>query len=179
MYRPTNPRLYEPTNPEYLLADVMTAEQYEIHSPEIKWWSMIREVDGGAERDELDEVYGEKSSPGKLAYTEPYEVFGFVDINPILQELTKLGQQQINEIEFYTNIADFNLRSDGIMPKRGDIFRISWILTETERNYIWYSVANVTPVNPYNFKYVNWHINAEQTTLHDAPANIKEYILGE
>ena len=182
MYRPTSVKLFEPKNPEYSLADAMTTEQYTIHSPEIKYWSFVKDGPTAATLDELDVVYGEKSSKansGRLVYTGPYNVKGFLEIEPILQELLKMGPQQIEVVELFVNIAAMENYLENRLPKRGDIFRVTWIVTETVRRYIWYSVANVTPVDPYNFKYVNWHINAEQTLMKDAPENIRQYMIGE
>lgn len=181
IYRPTKPNLFSPCNPEYALCDALVAEQYTINSPEILWWSLLRDgATGAAARDELDAVYGEKSSGDhKLAYAGPFDFRGFIDISPIVQELTRLGLQQINEIELYANIAATDVYLGGRLPKGGDVFRVTWIVTETERYYVWYKVANVTPVDPYNFRYINWHINAEQTNLWDVPESISNYTRGE
>lgn len=175
-YRPTKINMFEPRNPEYSLIDMMTSEKFTAYSPEIYWWSFIKDgEDGAAERDELDKVYGEKSSAGKVAYLGPFEVKAALELNPIVAEFTRLGLQQIEEIEAYGNVAALDSYLKGNVPKEGDIFRVSWIVTETERRFVFYKVANVTPVDPYNFRYINWHIHGEQTTLHEAPDSIKNF----
>jgi coenzyme F420-reducing hydrogenase gamma subunit len=178
-YRSQSIKMYDPKNPEYSLVDAMTSERFTLYSPEVYWWSFIRDnEDGAAIRDELDRVYGEKSSTEKMAYLGPYEVKAAIELNPIVAEFTRLGLQQIEEVEAYVNIAAFDYYLKGRPPKPGDIFRVSWIVTETERRYVFYKVANVTPVDPYNFRYINFHLHAEQTTLHEAPDNIKQFATG-
>ncbi len=176
-FRPTKITMFEPSNPEYSLVDTMMAEKITAYSPEVYWWSQIRDDEtGAATRDELDKVYGEKSSgDGYINYIGPKEVKSILELNPIVAEFTRLGLQQIEEVEIYVNIAAMDYYLDGRPPKSGDILRVSWIVTETQRRFVFYKVSNVTPVDPYNFRYINWHIHAEQEMLHDAPDSIKQF----
>jgi len=178
IFRPKNLKVFEPDNPEYTLIDHMTEEVFENYSTEIAYWVLnVTETD--SDRDELDEVYGEGGGADQLrAYYGPYEVFGTLTINPIIQELTRLGLEQIEEIDFYCNIAAMENYLEGYIPKAGDIFRTTWIQTNNERRYIFYNIANVTPVDLYNFRYINYLINAEQTSLHEVPESIKNYYEG-
>ena len=175
MYRPTKIIMFDPTNGgELSLVDAMTSEKFTAYSPEIYWWSFIKDGNiGAAPRDELDRVYGEKSSNGKMAFLGPFEVKAALELNPIVAEFTRLGLQQIEEVEAYVNIAAMDYFLQGNIPKPGDIFRVSWIVTEVERRFVFYRVANVNPVDPYMFKYVNWHISAAQELLHDTPESIR------
>jgi len=175
-FRPTKPTLFEPRNPEYALVDAMTSERFTLFSPEIYYWSFLQDdEDGAAARDELDIVYGEKSSVGTEQYIGPIEIKAILEVNPILAEFKRVGLQQIEEIEAYANIAAMENYLKGRKPKPGDIFRVSWIITETERRFVFYKISNVTPVDERQFRYVNWHIHAEQTTLHEAPDSIKQF----
>lgn len=171
--RTTKPKIYDARNPEYSLVDFMVSEQFSLHSPEIKYWSFLRDDEtNSTPRDELDKIYGELSS-GKESYLGPYDVEGVLEINPIVKEFTRLGLQQIEEIEFIANIAAMDTHLNGRPPKPGDVFRITWIVTETDRRFVFYKVANVKPIDPYNFKYVNWMLHCEQTTLHEVSDEIK------
>jgi len=181
--RSTKLQMWDPKSPEYALLDSMVSEKFTAHSPEIKWWSFLQDNEtGAAVRDELDKVYGEKSSGGKDAkrgYLGPFDVKAIMEINPIVKEFTRLGLQQIEEVETFANIAAMEHYLEGRLPKPGDIFRVSWIVTETERRYVFYKVANATPCDPYNFRYINWHISAQQTNLFEAPDTVKLYHEGE
>jgi hypothetical protein len=186
MYRPQKLRMYEPTSPEYSLADTMLQERITAYSPEVYYWSFVRDDEsiapdfGSKERDELDIVYGEKSSAnGKMAYLGPYEVKLALELDPIMAEMTRLGWQQIESVNAFGSVAAMDHYLKQRLPKSGDIFRVSWILTETERRFVFYKISNVTPVDPFNFRYLTWAIHAEQTTLHDAPDNIKQYSFSE
>lgn len=176
MYPPrkTGIQVFEPTNPEYSLIDAMTTEVFENYSSEIKWWIFSR-TETDENRDELDKAYGEASRGVAEVFSGPYDVSGTLEVNPILQELTRLGAEQIEEIDFYTNIAAMQVYLKGENPKQGDIFRVTWIQTNTDRRFIFYRVANVTPVDIYNMRYTNWLINAEQELLSNVPENIRTY----
>jgi len=169
-------KVFDSQNPEYSLIDSMTSEIFENYSTEIAYWLFGR-AETEANLDELDEVYGE-SSKNKRIYSGPFDVKGTLTINPIIQELTRLGLEQIEEIDFYCNIAAMDEYLEGEPPKAGDIFRVTWIEKENTRRYVFYSVANVTPTDIYNSRYINYLISAEQTTLHNFPAEIKNYYEG-
>jgi len=177
MFRPKRIKVFEPTNPEYSLIDSMTSEVFENYSPEIAWWSLNR-TETEANRDELSEVYGE-SKPSSKMFDGPFPVAGAFEINPIIQELTRLGLEQIEEVDFYCNIAAMQEYTEGRDPKGGDVFRVTWLETNSERRFVFYNVSNVTPVDIYNYRHINWLVNAEQTTLHDVPDEIKEFYEGQ
>ena len=178
MFRPKKIKVFDSQNPEYALVDAINSEIFENYSPEISYWS-FNAAATEVNMDELDAIYGEVSRQNVKQYFGPYDPKGTLEINPIIQELTRLGLQQIEEVDLYCNIAAMHDYLDGKDPIAGDIFRITWLETDIERRYIFYSVANVTPVDIYNFRYTNWLINAEQTPLHNVPDEIKLYHEGE
>lgn len=176
MFRPQKPLAFEPINPEYALASSLTSEMIEATSPYILWWSFLR-TETSANKDELDNVYGEASSKTGIHNfaLKPIRVYLHLEINPIIQELTRLGVEQIESITIYTNIDDFlNLNSSP--PKAGDIFRLSYIEKEQKYRNIFYNVSVVVPVDPFNFRHLNYQIYAEQTNLNDVPDHIKNFM---
>jgi len=175
MFRPKNVKVFEPINPEYSLADAITAEIVEGISPKILWWSFDKTATV-ASQDELDKILGEKGSgDAKYTYTGPKEVFCFFEFNPIIWELSRLGVEQIEEISIYTNVADF-LNRNNAHPKPGDLFRISYVKDETTYRNIFYTVSVVVPVDMFNFKHLNWRIYAEQQDLDAVAQYIKNYV---
>lgn len=179
MFRPKKNQVFEPLNPEYSLIDAMTEEVFVNYSPELAYWS-LNEPTTEASRDELDKLYGEKSSDtGKITYDGPFQVYGTLQINPIIQELTKVGLQQIEEIDFYVNIAAMAEYIEGRYPKYGDVLRVTYIETDNSRRYVFYNIANVTPVDLYNFRHINYLLNGEQTMMADVPEEIRNYSEGQ
>ena len=87
--------------------------------------------------------------------------------------------KQIEEVELYFGIAAMDLYLKGKKPQSGDVLRISYIINETERKYTFYDVSNITPVDIFNFHYLNWHVHAQQTQMHDIPDVIKLYGAGQ
>ena len=179
MFRPHASKVFEPENPEYALIDAVVQESFEKASPEIMWWSLNRELTEPT-RDELDQLYGEKSSGDKLVkYAGPFRVYGHLEPSPIIQELTRLGVEQIWQIDLFMNVAAMLEYTRGRPPKPGDVFRATHIHPGDQREYKFYMVGSVLEVDLFNFKYVNWQVNAEQTTLADVPDEIKLYAGGK
>ena len=77
--------------------------------------------------------------------------------------------------ERFAYIRIMNQYLHGRDPKKGDVFRVTWIKSQTERRYVFYNIGNVTPVDPFNFKHINWLIAAEQTDMSEIPDEIKNY----
>jgi len=174
MWRPNGKiNIFDPTNPEYTLVDAMTAEKFENYSWEIVYWSFNIETTAPT-LDALDQTYGEASDV-QNKYDGPFEAYGTIEVNPILQELTKLGHQQIEEINFYCNISAMDNYLQGRIPKQGDIIRVSWIKTDSTRRFVFYGIGNVTPVDPYNARYTNWLMHCEQTNMNEIPEEIKNF----
>lgn len=178
MWRPKHLKVFEPHQPEYSLIDAMTQEVFENYSSEVYYWIFNR-VATAEHQDELDVAYGEASRGTAEVYSGPFKVAAALQINPIIQELTKLGAQQIQEVDIYCNIAAMQDYLEGETPKIGDIMRVTWIESDNSRRYVFYHIANVTPVDIYNYRYTNWWINAEQTLLSNVPDIIRLHSDGE
>lgn len=175
MFRPNSPRVFEPRSPEYALASSIDSDFINAASPHITYWSMDRAATQ-ASRDELDGIYGEKSS-GDLKHTflAPNRVYMYLELNPILIELTRLGIEQIEEITCVANVDDF-LNKNHVDPRPGDIFRVSYVITDQQYRNVFYTVSSVVPFDMFNMKYINWHIYSEQTPMAEVPQVIKNYI---
>lgn len=187
MFRPTNVKIFEPTNPEYNLVHSINSELNEAVSPKLMVW-MIDLADAAANQDEIDNVYGENSAIDKtknisknIKYDGPYEFFGNVQVNEIIQEMSRLGVEQVEEIDIFVDLMDFTTRMKGSQPKPGDIIRISYIEMEdkatnqTHYRHVFYEIGTILPCDLYNFKYINLHIYAEQASLGNVPKTIINY----
>jgi len=175
MYRPNNARVFEPRSPEYALASTIDADFIRAISPLIYYWSLDRTATV-ASQDQLDTIYGEKSSGTALhTFKDPNRVYMFIEINPILVELTRLGAEQIEEITGVTNVDDF-LLCNHTQPVAGDIFRISYVVDDQNYRNVFYTIGSVVPFDNFNMKYLNWHIYAEQTPMAEVPQSIKDFI---
>lgn len=190
MFRPMTPRMFEPDNPEHTLVDLLTTEMHQLESPEIVYWKvkMPDVVDAETHRvdptatnylDDLDKVYGEKSSgDGLTKYYQPEQIFGKLDSQPIIQELLKMGLITKTEIDLYVNIAHIQ-DVLGRPPMGGDLFRITYLIRnpdgELKGYYVYYEVSTVWPVDLYNYQYINYQINAEQTNMSNVPDEIKNF----
>jgi len=166
MYKPVRvnkPKVFEPLSPEYALASLTDSEFIEASSPYVLWWSVDRTATKSSQ-DELDDVYGEKGSGDrKVIFKNPNRVYIMYELNPILIEMTRLGIQQIEEITLLINMDKF-LEDNFINPQSGDVFRISYRMSEQKYRNVFYEVSSVVPVDLFNFQYLNWHLFASQTT---------------
>lgn len=175
MFRPKEVLLFDPKNPELSVADVMTSDYIRAMSPKILYWHFDRTTNRAAQ-DDLDSVYGEKSSgEAKDVFIGPKRVYMFIEFNPIIIELTRLGVEQIEEITCFTNIADF-LDITGTLPKPGDLFRISYIQEEDKYRNRFYTVGSVSPRDLFNGKHLNYVLFSELTPLDHVPQNIKNFM---
>ena len=182
--------MFEPTNPEHSLVDALTEEIHKFEGPELVYWvhKTPQEIDAATEDatpggdsylDDLDEVYGEKSSgDAKLEFFEPIMVYGKVDVEPIIQELMRLGLIETEQLDLYVNIAHAHEKLER-PPNGGDVFRITFLIRdvdgELKEKLVYYKVSNCHPVDLYNYQYVNYQINGEQTNMMDVPDEIKNY----
>lgn len=162
--------------------DVMTIEPFENFSTEIMYWSFNR-VETEALQDDLDKMYGEYTAKGsdsnkKEQYDGPFKVYGKIEVNPIIQELIRLGTQTLQQIDFYMNIAASQQYLGGRKPKMGDIFRTTYIKTQTSREYVFYRVSVVTPVDLFNFRYINIQCMCSQEILANVPNEIRNFNFG-
>lgn len=180
--------MFCPENSEHSLVDAMTEEVHMLESPEIIYWKLKKPEDleenfeytGGSNYlDELDKVYGEKSSgTGKLIHHDPVRIYGKIDIEPIVNELARLGLITKKEIDLYINIAHAHEKL-GEPPKGGDIFRITYMIRDNKGDlkykFVYYHISNVNEVDVYNYQYINYQIWGEQTNMMDVADIIKQY----
>jgi hypothetical protein len=190
MFRSIAPRMFDPLNSEHSLVDALTEEMHMSESPEIIYWRLKKpeEIDALPENinsesylDDLDKVYGEKSSKeGKLLYKDPVRIYGKIDIQPIINELQRMGLTTIKQIDLYINIAHAHERLEEV-PKGGDVFRVTYLIRDTDGElkdkYVYYHIANVTEVDLYNYQYINYQLFAEQTNMMDVADEIKQYFI--
>lgn len=200
MYKPTKAKIFDPGNADLALADAICAEIHGLESPETYWWKLDSEVleedkeiltdaddrndDQASYLDDLDEVYKEKSSKdGNKPYVDytPIQVYGKLDTQPIIQEISRLGIVDKTEIDFYMNIADCTERL-GRPPTPGDIFRITYLINDQSSptmgfyaKFVFYTVATVQTVDLFNFQYMNYQVLAEQQNLSDVPDEITTF----
>lgn len=171
MFRPTSAKIYDSDNPEYQLASHYSEEVFNRVSPHILYWKLNKELTDQS-RDEVDKLYGESSQ--KKAFDLPVRIYGHLEINPIIQELARLGLEQKDEVVLMLNIIDSNARL-GQPPKEGDIFRISYINPGSSDIQKFYIVNRAIPdtATMYNFSFINYLIYGENTALEDVPEEIK------
>jgi hypothetical protein len=101
MYRPYKPLGFDKTNPEHALVDLLVEELHTLEGGEIIYWCLKDPKVLNEEAlinnetpytDELDDIYMEKSSgDGKYLFYEPELLPGKLEINPIINELGRLG----------------------------------------------------------------------------------------
>lgn len=171
MFRPQTTKIYDPENPEYQLASHYSQELFITVSPKILYWKLNHTLTN-TNRDEVDDLYGESSQ--KSIYEKPVQIYAKEEINPIIQELTKLGLEQKDEIILFTNIIDIHSRL-GSPPKSGDIFRISYVVPGAPDMHKFYIVNRAIPdtATMYNFCFINYLIYGENTAMENVPEEIK------
>jgi len=191
MFRPTEAKMFEALNPEHSLVDAMTQEIHILESPELYYWSVIKPEKATAENlpgsgdylDELDQTYGEKSSgDGKLMFRDPVRMYGKLETNPIIAELTKMGLAQIEQVELYINIAlAHELLNES--PKGGDFFGRANLIRGMDgtlkKTYTFYEVGVVNPVDLYCYQYINYQLEAEQTSMDNIPDSVRNFLTSE
>lgn len=172
MFRPTAYKLYDEESPDYGLAQSMMEEAMQFVSPKILWWRYDH-ITSESKASAMDKLYGENSKGDK--FLNPIEVFGWVENNPILQELTRLGLEENEEINLFCDTTDLTSRL-GREPQSGDILRISYIKHGQPDRHVFYKVANnPNPRHLFDFRYMNYQINAEKTDMGNVPALVKNY----
>lgn len=176
MYHPKpSVKLYDPKNPEYEVVNLITQEAFENVSPHILYWPLDY-YKTNLMRDSVDEVYGEVEK--KEVYLKPFPIVGYVEVSPIIAELSKLGLNTNEEINLFVNIQDIVNRI-GDLPKAGDIFKIHYIQRNVPDRTLIYRVSTISETDMYNWSHINIAINAEQINIEQVPANIKNSVLIE
>jgi len=82
------------------------------------------------------------------------------------------------QLDLYVNIAHAHEKLER-PPSGGDVFRITFLIRdvdgELKEKLVYYKVSNSHPIDLYNYQYVNYQINGEQTNMMDVPDEIKNY----
>lgn len=172
--RPHKLNLYEPKNPEYMLLNSLNEEYTEIVSPRILYWKF--DLDNSKSTlDKLDDLYSESTQTNK--YIGPYEVFMMIERSPIMNELSRLGQNTIEEINIIVPTLQINEKL-GRLPIPGDIFRVSMIDEQLQREkFTFYEIANITDNDPNNHMWMTLMIFAKQTDLSNISIELKKEFL--
>lgn len=173
MYRPDPKfKIYDPTiSTEYDLANSFSAEAMKFVSPKIIYWRLDKDATDADQSDDED-IYNEKI--GETIFKDPLEIFGYIEVNPIIQEITRLGIEQLEELNIFVNLQEV-VKILGEKPKGGDIMRISYFREQTQDKNTFYKVGTSFEADLYNFQYMHYVINAEQTNMSDVPKHICEY----
>lgn len=172
--RPYKLNLYEPKNPEYLLLNSFNEEYTEIVSPRILYWKFDIENSKNT-LDKLDDLYSESTQTNK--YIGPFEVSMLIERSPIINELSRLGHNIIEEINVVVPTLLINEKL-GRLPQPGDIFRVSMIdeLSQREK-FTFYEIANVSENDPNNHMWLTLMLFAKQTDLSNVPIELKKEFL--
>lgn len=170
--RPSELKLFDSMSPEYELANSFVQESIEIVSPPILYF--CTNLPATKETlDNVDIVYGETKN--KITFLPPKKIVANPQLNPILEELTSLGLAQLEELNLVVSIP-YIIQALGQEPKGGDVFRISYMENGRPFRDVFYMVNNAIPVNLFNFQYLNYTINAQQTQMTDVPSTVKNYL---
>lgn len=168
--------LFQPQNPEYELVNIVTNEAFRIVSPHIIYYP-YDSVTTERDQDDYDDIMGEAEE--NYAFFKPVQIYAYVETNPIIDELTRLGLEQIEEINVYANIDEVTQRLSGRAPRAGDFLRISYIERQKADRVVFYKVATIQPVDMYHWRHVNYSINCEQTDLSMLPEDLRNKIRTE
>lgn len=170
--RPEELKLFEPTNPEYELANSFVEEAIEIVSPLILYFATDL-ASTLPTMDNVDNILGETKQ--KIKFFAPKKIFADPEINPILAELTAMGLSQIEELNLVVSIPQI-ISILGAEPKAGDVFRISYVEQGKPLRDVFYTIMNVIPANMFNFQYLNYVLHGQQTRMVDVPSDVKNYL---
>lgn len=164
--------VYDPLNHEHWLVDQNDADHVRTNSPYVLYWK-VDESTTLRYNDELSNLYQESN---ELVYynTEPVRVYFFADVAPIIQELTRLGQNEVREGTFFCNKTDVYERL-GRFPQSGDLFCVYYFNLDKTHSRTFYTVASVSDSDLHLYRYLHLVVNAEQTNLSNVPKEVFDY----
>lgn len=165
--------LWDPLNYEYDLINQESIEHIKIYSPYILYWK-INQTETKFQNDDLSNLYQETDQIVYSNVSFPIRIYAFIEYSPIINELNRLGLSQIKEINFITNITDFNTKI-GRGPLPGDIFRLSDIKMDGSKENLFYTMVSSSTIDYHNFRYVHYLLNAEQTNMYNIPSEIRNF----
>jgi hypothetical protein len=177
-YHPTNIDLdiWDPLNYEHWLADQESIDHIKINSPYILYWKIDSE---GTEmnNDELSNLYQE--SDQLVFYNQkPIRVYMYSEISPVIQELSRIGISELNEINLIANITDINEKI-GRFPISGDLLSIYFFQKDRKFSKRFYTVVSSSSSDLHLYRYLHIILNCEQTNLANIPKRIYDYQIEE
>jgi len=177
-YHPTNIDLdiWDPLNYEHWLVDQESIDHIKINSPYILYWKVDHD-ETERHNDELSNLYQE--SDQLVFYNkEPIRVYMYAEISPIIQELSRIGISELNEINLITNITDINEKL-GRSPASGDLISIYFFQKDKKASQRFYTVVSASLSDLHLYRYLHLILNCEQTNLANIPKHIYDYQLKE
>lgn len=176
-YKAKKAKIYNPDSVEYSTLDAIISEQYVAFSYDLYLFSFNLEATK-ENMDSMDDIYGENEMDDEdesfeNKYAGPMRFHALTEKNPILMELSRLGLEQVEELDIYANISDFTNKTR-VAPKEGDYILISYLKKKVKENKF-YKIGNVVPADEFNGRFMNYHIFSEQTASAELPDEIQEY----
>lgn len=177
-YHPINIDLdiWDPLNYEHWLSDQESIDHIKINSPYILYWKIDQE---GTEmhNDELSNLYQE--SDQLVFYNrKPIRVYMYAEISPVIQELSRIGISELNEINLITNITDIEEKL-GRSPISGDLLSIYFFEKEKKFSKRFYTIVSSSSSDLHLYRYLHYVVNCEQTNLSNIPKHIYDYQIEE
>lgn len=159
---------------EHAILSSLGDEFIQIESPRVYYFRMDFKKTK-LNTDETSTFYGETE---KQELLPPVEIFALLERSPIIQELTRLGLSNIKDINFICNIDDITARLSAT-PNSGDFFLVYGVNTKGKAFKDFYQVASIVPINIVNSRYIDYLINAEQTSLDNVDDSIRAKLIQE
>lgn len=173
-YHPTNIDLdiWDPLNHEHWLADQESIDHIKINSPYVLYWKIDQEQTE-MHNDEISNLYQESD---QLVFynSEPIRVYMYVEISPIVQELSRIGISELREINFIANKTDL-IEKIGRFPISGDLISVSYFEKDKKKTQSFYTLVSTNDADLYLYRYIHFILNCEQTNLSNVPKHVYDY----
>jgi hypothetical protein len=173
-YHPTNIDLdiWDPLNHEHWLVDQESIDHIKINSPYVLYWKIDQEKTE-MNNDEISNLYQESD---QLVFynSEPIRIYVYVEISPIVQELSRIGVSELREINFITNKTDL-IEKIGRFPLPGDLLSISYFEKDKKKTQSFYNLVSTSDADLHLYRYVHFILNCEQSNLSNIPKHIFDY----
>ena len=105
---------------------------------------------------------------------EPIRVFMYAEISPIIQELSRIGISELNEINLITNLTDINEKL-GRSPSSGDLISIYFFKKDKKVSQRFYTIVSASGSDLHLYRYIHLILNCEQTNMANIPSHIYNY----
>jgi len=177
-YHPTNIDLdvWDPLNYEHWLVDQQSIDHIKINSPYILYWKIDQESTE-MHNDELSNLYRE--SDQLVFYNKkPIRVYMHAEISPVVQELSRIGISELNDINLITNKTDI-VEKLGRFPINGDLISIYFFEKDKKASQRFYTLVSISSADLHLYRYLHFIMNCEQTNLANIPSHVYNYQLEE